>query len=53
MDVRNSHPNIEWRRIAGFRDVIAHAYFGIDPAILWDIVANKVPALLRQMEDEA
>lgn len=53
MDVRNSHPNIEWRRIAGFRDVIAHAYFGIHPAILWDIVANKIPALLRQMEDEA
>jgi uncharacterized protein with HEPN domain len=33
-NVRAKHPAIDWRRIAGFRDIIAHAYFGIDPAIL-------------------
>jgi len=52
-DIRIGHSAIDWRRIAGFRDIIAHAYFGIDPAILWDIVSNKVPELRRQLEVES
>jgi uncharacterized protein with HEPN domain len=48
-DVRASYPHIEWRRIAGLRDVIAHEYFGIDQDILWDIIENQVPVLLKQV----
>ena len=50
--VRARHPSVEWRAIAGLRDVLAHAYFALDEAALWDIVAQKVPALaevLRQI----
>ena len=50
-EVRVKHPAIDWRRITGFRGIIVHAYFGIDPAILWDIVSNKVPELWRQLEE--
>lgn len=42
---------IEWRRIAGLRDFLAHAYFGIDDEILWDIIRHKVPELLESMEN--
>ncbi|HUT45952.1 MAG TPA: DUF86 domain-containing protein [Sedimentisphaerales bacterium] len=38
-------PDIEWRKAAGLRDMLAHAYFGIDDDILWDVVQNKVPRL--------
>ncbi len=38
-------PEIEWRKIIGMRNVIAHAYFGISLSIVWDIVAGKLPAL--------
>ena len=48
--VRARMPGIEWRKIAGLRDVIAHAYFGIDDAVLWDVVRNKVPALVEALE---
>jgi uncharacterized protein with HEPN domain len=41
--------NIEWRKIAAFRDIVAHQYFGIDKDILWDIVRNKVPQLQTQL----
>ena len=44
-DIRVVLPNIEWRKAAGLRDMLAHAYFGIDNDILWDIVRNKVPEL--------
>lgn len=44
-DFRAAHPEIDWRRIAGLRDILIHEYFGIDNEILWDILVSKVPAL--------
>ena len=44
-EVRVLLPEIEWRKAAGLRDMLAHAYFGIDNDILWDIVHNKIPEL--------
>jgi len=40
-DLRCQVPTIERRKIAGMRDWLAHAYFGIDPDILWDVVQNE------------
>lgn len=44
-------PSIEWRKITGLRNIIAHEYFGIDTDIIWDVVQNKVPELLLQLRD--
>jgi uncharacterized protein with HEPN domain len=44
-DIRKKHPQIEWRNIAGLRDIIAHSYFGLKVNILWDVVENKLNAL--------
>ncbi len=48
-NVRQAIPGTDWRKVAAFRDVLAHAYFGIDDSILWDVVQNKVPELARQV----
>ena len=29
-DIREKHPQIPWRRIVGFRNILIHKYFGID-----------------------
>ncbi len=42
-EIKKKHPEVEWRKIAGLRDIIAHEYFGINAAIVWDIVKNKIP----------
>ena len=48
---RKKYSSIEWRKIAGLRDILIHEYFGIDYEILWDIVKNKIPELENQMKE--
>jgi len=47
--VRARAAAIDWRRVAGLRDVLAHAYFALDDQTLWDIIQNNVPQLLAEV----
>jgi uncharacterized protein with HEPN domain len=49
-EMRQEYPHIQWRAIAGMRDRLVHAYFGIDYDIVWDVVINKVPNLQQDIE---
>ncbi|MDE3091810.1 MAG: DUF86 domain-containing protein [Chloroflexota bacterium] len=48
-EIRDRHADVEWRKIAGLRDIVAHQYFGIDEDIVWDIVQHQIPGLLDQI----
>ena len=47
--IRERYPEIDWRGVAGLRDVLSHAYFAVDNVTLWKIVSVDVPRLLTQL----
>ena len=48
-DVLQDHPEVDWKGMAGLRDILAHAYFGLDDETPSDIVTTKVPQLRNQV----
>lgn len=35
--------------MAGMRDRLIHGYFGVDYQLVWDVVANRIPDLRKQI----
>jgi uncharacterized protein with HEPN domain len=48
--IRDQYPEIQWKQIAGMRDMIAHAYFSINTRIVWNIIQNDLISLKNRIE---
>lgn len=42
-DFRDQHEEIQWRKISALRNILAHASFGIDNEIVWDLATREIP----------
>jgi uncharacterized protein with HEPN domain len=45
--MKAAHPEIEWRQIAGLRNVLVHNYLGVDLERVWLLLSQDLPALKR------
>lgn len=52
-----TRPDIRWRRVGGFRNVLAHEYMALDLDLVWEIISAHLPvlraAIAEQLEKQA
>ena len=46
-EIKGTEPQIPWRELAGFRNVIVHGYLGVDLTAVWLVVEQDLPALTQ------
>lgn len=49
-DFKLDNPQIEWKKLRGFRNRIVHEYFGIDYEIVWSIIQNDLEEVIFQLD---
>jgi uncharacterized protein with HEPN domain len=49
-DLKERHPEIDWYKISGFRNVLVHDYLGIDIERVWIVIESDLPQLKSAIE---
>ncbi|MEN6379405.1 MAG: DUF86 domain-containing protein [Methanofastidiosum sp.] len=49
-DIKDRYPEIPWKNMAGMRDTLIHAYFGIDYKLVWDSIKIQIPEVRLLLE---
>lgn len=42
-ELKSSYPEVEWAKLAAFRNVLVHDYLGIDIELVWTVVSRDIP----------
>jgi uncharacterized protein with HEPN domain len=48
-ELKTRHPQVPWPQIIAFRNILVHAYFGIDWDVVWLAARNRCPILREQV----
>lgn len=49
-EITDTHPEIAWPQIRGFRNILVHQYFGVDVDIVRDVVETYLPPLAEALQ---
>lgn len=49
-ELKERYPDIPWKGMAGMRDRLIHAYFGIDYRLVWDAIKTDIPGIKRKLQ---
>lgn len=51
-ELKQRHPEIDWRAMAGFRNILTHDYLGLDLNLIWEAIIKELPALRKALLTE-
>ena len=49
LNTHQKYPEINWRDIIDFRNLLVHEYFRVDLKIVWKIIEQEIPTLKKQI----
>jgi uncharacterized protein with HEPN domain len=49
-EIKKKHPEVDWRGLAGLRNVLAHGYLGLDTQKIWELIETRLAAPKSTME---
>ena len=50
LNLKAAHPEVEWSKIAGLRNILVHDYLGINLVRIWEILQHGLPELKNQVD---
>ncbi len=49
-EIRQQHPQVPWKEMAGMRDKLIHFYFGVDYHLVWKAITERLPRVKQDIE---
>lgn len=49
-EIKQKYPEVEWKKVAGARDILSHEYFGVKLNRVWDTIIKDLSLFKKQIE---
>jgi len=49
-EIRQNHPLVPWKEMAGMRDKLIHFYFGVDHQLIWRAIKERLPQIKPEIQ---
>ena len=50
-EIKIKYPEVEWQDVKDFRNLLIHEYFGVDLEIVWQVIKEDLPVLIKVVKE--